>query len=55
VFFASWCWHPQGKAIVEKPDHPFSLFEGIAGAVSLITDILTLPRKVQFPAYDFDF
>lgn len=39
------------EGIMHKGDHPFSLFEGIAGMAHLFLDILE-PSESRFPAYE---
>ncbi|CAH1405939.1 unnamed protein product [Nezara viridula] len=47
--FADWCtYYPRNEYM--KPDHPFSLFEGLAGLVYFLNDIRK-PTMSCFPAY----
>src|SRR5205085_1765169 len=36
------------------PDTPYSLFEGLAGTVYFLFDLLNNPRGAKFPAYELD-
>ncbi|KAK7110913.1 glutathione S-transferase LANCL1-like [Littorina saxatilis] len=49
--FAEWCFD-YGKHGCRVPDTPFSLFEGMAGTVYFLADILN-PLKARFPAYEY--
>ncbi|XP_070565574.1 lanC-like protein 2 [Ptychodera flava] len=48
--FAEWCT-AYGKHECRTPDRPYSLFEGMAGAVYFLADILT-PGAAKFPAFE---
>lgn len=41
---------PEGRKLNDVPDHPLSLFEGRAGALCLLGDLL-LPQGAVFPLY----
>ncbi|XP_068212610.1 lanC-like protein 2 isoform X2 [Palaemon carinicauda] len=47
--FARWC-RDYGKHGCRTPDRPLSLFEGLAGTVYFLTDIMN-PEKAKFPAF----
>ncbi|XP_005098326.1 lanC-like protein 2 [Aplysia californica] len=49
--FAEWCCD-YGKHGCRTPDRPFSMFEGMAGTVYFLVDLLD-PYKSAFPAFDF--
>ncbi|XP_047122822.1 glutathione S-transferase LANCL1 isoform X1 [Hydra vulgaris] len=49
VKFAEWCLD-YGVHGCRTPDHPFSLFEGLAGTLYFLLDILT-PYQAKFPAF----
>ncbi|KAK7494624.1 hypothetical protein BaRGS_00014022 [Batillaria attramentaria] len=49
--FAEWCFD-YGKHGCRTPDHPYSMFEGMAGTVYYLVDLLD-PMNAQFPAYEF--
>ncbi|XP_063778521.1 lanC-like protein 2 [Pseudophryne corroboree] len=48
--FAEWCLD-YGKHGCRIPDRPYSLFEGMAGAIHFLSDMLT-PENSRFPAFD---
>ncbi|XP_059823425.1 glutathione S-transferase LANCL1 [Hypanus sabinus] len=48
--FAEWCLD-YGKHGCRTPDSPFSLFEGIAGTIYFLADMLQ-PTKAKFPAFE---
>ncbi|XP_072117258.1 glutathione S-transferase LANCL1 [Mobula birostris] len=48
--FAEWCLD-YGKHGCRTPDSPFSLFEGIAGTIYFLADMLQ-PIKAKFPAFE---
>ena len=48
--FAEWCFE-YGKRGCRAPDRPLSLFEGIAGAIYLLSDLLQNPSNSEFPAF----
>lgn len=48
--FAEWCLD-YGAHGCRIPDRPYSLFEGMAGAVHFLSDILR-PETAQFPAFE---
>ncbi|XP_069114276.1 glutathione S-transferase LANCL1-like [Argopecten irradians] len=48
--FAQWCGD-YGKHGCRTPDTPFSLFEGMAGTIYFLIDILD-PSKSHFPAFE---
>ncbi|XP_078083852.1 glutathione S-transferase LANCL1 [Mustelus asterias] len=47
--FAEWCFD-YGKHGCRTPDTPFSLFEGMAGTIYFLSDMLQ-PTKAKFPAF----
>ncbi|KAK7110912.1 glutathione S-transferase LANCL1-like [Littorina saxatilis] len=49
--FAEWCCD-YGKQQCRVPDRPFALFEGLAGTVYYLTDMLD-PLSAKFPAFEF--
>ncbi|XP_041119594.1 glutathione S-transferase LANCL1-like [Polyodon spathula] len=48
--FAEWCLD-YGKHGCRTPDTPFSLFEGMAGTIYFLADLLQ-PMKSKFPAFE---
>uniref|UniRef100_G1KTY8 LanC like glutathione S-transferase 2 n=1 Tax=Anolis carolinensis TaxID=28377 RepID=G1KTY8_ANOCA len=48
--FAEWCLE-YGAHGCRIPDRPYSLFEGMAGAIHFLSDILA-PEKSRFPAFE---
>ncbi|KTG33707.1 hypothetical protein cypCar_00026825 [Cyprinus carpio] len=48
--FADWCMN-YGKHGCRTPDTPFSLFEGMAGTIYFLADLLQ-PTKAKFPAFE---
>lgn len=48
--FAEWCFD-YGQHDCRIPDHPFSLFEGMAGTVYFLADMLE-PKSSKFPAFE---
>ncbi|XP_051899879.1 glutathione S-transferase LANCL1 isoform X2 [Pristis pectinata] len=48
--FAEWCLD-YGKHGCRTPDSPFSLFEGVAGTIYFLADLLQ-PTKAKFPAFE---
>lgn len=48
--FAEWCFD-YGKHGCRSPDRPYSLFEGMAGTVYFLADILE-PHSSKFPAFE---
>ncbi|XP_031565213.1 lanC-like protein 2 [Actinia tenebrosa] len=51
IKFAEWCLD-YGKHGCRIPDTPFSLFEGMAGTVYFLVDVL-VPGSSLFPAFEF--
>ncbi|XP_052029773.1 lanC-like protein 2 [Apodemus sylvaticus] len=51
--FAEWCLD-YGAHGCRIPDRPYSLFEGMAGAVHFLSDILA-PETARFPAFELGF
>mmetsp|Transcript_32880 Transcript_32880/g.37299 ORF Transcript_32880/g.37299 Transcript_32880/m.37299 type:complete len:443 (-) Transcript_32880:95-1423(-) len=43
--------HHHQRAVKGKPDHPYSLMEGLAGTVSFLCDCLQ-PRDARFPCHE---
>jgi len=52
LHFCEWSWLETGKKTITIPDNAYSLFEGIAGTVCFMEDILTLNSECQFPCFD---
>nr|KAI8768175.1 lanC-like protein 2 [Biomphalaria glabrata] len=50
--FAEWCCD-YGKHGCHKPDRPYSLFEGMAGTVYFLVDLLH-PQNAAFPTFEFN-
>ena len=48
--FAEWCFD-YGKKGCRTPDRPLSLFEGIAGVIYLLSDLLQNSSVAEFPAF----
>nr|XP_034994657.1 glutathione S-transferase LANCL1 isoform X3 [Zootoca vivipara] len=48
--FAEWCLS-YGQHGCRTPDTPFSLFEGMAGTIHFLADLL-VPAKAKFPAFE---
>lgn len=48
--FAEWCFE-YGQRGCRVPDRPLSLFEGVAGSIYLLSDLLQNPRNSDFPAF----
>ncbi|NXH16977.1 LANC1 protein, partial [Bucco capensis] len=48
--FAEWCLS-YGQHGCRTPDTPFSLFEGMAGTIYFLADLL-VPTKAKFPAFE---
>ncbi|XP_039351116.1 glutathione S-transferase LANCL1 isoform X1 [Mauremys reevesii] len=48
--FAEWCLS-YGEHGCRTPDTPFSLFEGMAGTIYFLADLL-VPTKAKFPAFE---
>ncbi|XP_041423508.1 lanC-like protein 2 isoform X2 [Xenopus laevis] len=48
--FAEWCLE-YGKHGCRIPDRPYSLFEGMAGAIHFLSDMLT-PETSRFPGFE---
>jgi hypothetical protein len=51
VQFALFCASEAGRALHGVPDAPLSLFEGLAGTVCFLTDVLR-PEQACFPGYE---
>ena len=43
---------PGGRADWAAPDHPYSLFEGLGGALCLLSDLAVDPEGARFPFYE---
>lgn len=52
IKFCEWMWSEQGSKSMQTPDNPFSLFEGVAGAVCYLKACLNRNEAIRFPAYD---
>ena len=50
AIFAEWCFN-YGKRGCRVPDRPLSLFEGLAGPIYLLTDLIQNPSLASFPAF----
>jgi len=50
--FAEWCCD-YGRHDVGTPDRPFSMFEGLAGTIYFLVDMLD-PNTAAFPGYDYE-
>lgn len=50
--FAEWCCD-FGKHKCRTPDTPFSLFEGLAGTLYFLLDILS-PENAKFPGFQLE-
>ncbi|XP_078377053.1 lanC-like protein 2 isoform X3 [Oculina patagonica] len=50
IKFAEWCFD-YGKHGCRTPDRPYSLFEGMAGTVYFLADMLE-PKSSKFPAFE---
>lgn len=50
IKFAEWCFD-YGQHGCRTPDHPYSLFEGMAGTVYFLADLLE-PKSSKFPAFE---
>ncbi|XP_033847529.1 glutathione S-transferase LANCL1-like [Periophthalmus magnuspinnatus] len=48
--FADWCMN-YGRHGCRTPDTPFSLFEGMAGTIYFLADLLQ-PMRAKFPAFE---
>lgn len=49
--FAEWCFD-YGKHGCRTPDHPWSMYEGMAGTIYFLVDLLE-PLNARFPAYEY--
>ncbi len=49
IKFGEWCFD-YGQHGCRTPDRPFSLFEGLAGTIYYLSDLLD-PIQSQFPAF----
>ena len=47
--FATWCFD-YGRHGCRNPDTPLSLFEGMAGTIYYLCDLLN-PKNAKFPAF----
>jgi hypothetical protein len=45
---------PQGRADWRTPDHPFSLYEGLAGALVLLEDLNEDAAAARFPFFEVE-
>jgi len=45
-------WSKEGRSTLNTPDDPYSLMNGIAGAVCLYTDLLFCASDPRFPCFD---
>jgi hypothetical protein len=41
-----------GRGDWGRPDHPFSLFEGLGGALCLLSDLAVDPATARFPLFE---
>ena len=53
VKFAEFIVSREFAGYLEKPDSPYSLYEGLAGTACFLIDILQ-PQKASFPLYDIN-
>ncbi|KAH7646153.1 Glutathione S-transferase lancl1 [Dermatophagoides farinae] len=53
VKFAEWCFEPHQHRI-RIADRPYSLFEGLAGTIYFLADIIH-PKQARFPAFQIKF
>ncbi|CAF0937397.1 unnamed protein product [Rotaria sordida] len=51
IKFAEFCLDYGKHNLARTPDHPFSLFEGLAGTIYYMADILT-PTSARFPTFE---
>jgi len=51
-FAAFICERGGGRDDWGRPDHPFSLFEGLGGALCLLSDLAVDPEGARFPFYE---
>ncbi|CAF5161703.1 unnamed protein product, partial [Rotaria sp. Silwood1] len=51
IKFAQFCLDYGKHHLARTPDRPFSLFEGLAGTIYFMADILT-PAYARFPAFE---
>lgn len=49
--FAEFLEDQEFKRTARKPDNPFSLYEGLAGTVCFLIDLLN-PKQAEFPFFD---
>ena len=49
--FAEWCFVDDKLRNCRTPDRPLSLFEGTAGLIYLLTDLIQSPSLASFPAF----
>ena len=49
--FAEFLENQEFKSKARKPDNPFSLYEGLAGTVCFLIDLLN-PKNSEFPFFD---
>lgn len=47
-----WLLSPGGQADWGVPDHPHSLYEGLAGAACFLADLVVDPSTAAFPLYE---
>ena len=45
---------PMQKHCLMRPDNPFSLFEGIGGAVLLLQQLVQNPKDARFPLFEME-
>eukprot|EP01116_Phalansterium_solitarium_P011115 TRINITY_DN26720_c0_g1_i1.p1 TRINITY_DN26720_c0_g1~~TRINITY_DN26720_c0_g1_i1.p1 ORF type:complete len:435 (-),score=99.29 TRINITY_DN26720_c0_g1_i1:77-1381(-) len=50
--FCEFIWSDNGKKTWSQPDNPFSLFEGLAGAVCFISDCCRQASTARMPGFD---
>lgn len=41
-----------GRDDWKTPDHPMSLFEGLAGGLCLVSDLIVDPEGARFPFFE---
>jgi len=50
--FCEFSWSDTGRSLLNNPDNPWSLFEGIAGTVCFYVDLKDNPGDALFPCFD---
>ena len=52
--FAEFTQSDEFKSKARRPDNPYSLYEGLAGTVCFLTDLLQ-PQRAEFPFFDVHY